>query len=101
MKSRFLKSRWIFYVVFLLAVALLVLIFSIRQKGLRVRDVVDGDTIILSNGETVRYIGIDAPEMFQPFFQEAKDTNEVMVYRKIIRLKLEYDKGDTRNYSSE
>ena len=99
MKSRFLKSKWIFYVVFLLAVALLVLIFSIRQKGLRVRDVVDGDTIILSNGETVRYIGIDAPEMFQPFFQEAKDTNEVMVDRKIIRLKLEYDKGDTRNYT--
>jgi len=99
MKSKFLKSKWIFYVVFLLGVALLVLIFSIRQKGLRVRDVIDGDTVILSNGETVRYIGIDAPEMFQPFFQEAKDTNEAMVDRKIIRLELEYDKGDTRNYT--
>ena len=60
---------------------------------------IDGDTIILSNGVTVRYIGIDAPEMFQPFFQEAKDTNEAMVDRKIIRLELEYEKGDTRNYT--
>jgi micrococcal nuclease len=99
MKSKFLKSKWIFYAVFVLGVALLVLIFSIRQKGLRVKEVIDGDTIILSNGETVRYIGMDAPEMFQPFFQEAKDTNEAMVDRKIIRLELEYDKGDSRNYT--
>jgi endonuclease YncB( thermonuclease family) len=99
MKSKSLKSKWVFYVVFLLGVALLVFIFSILQKGLRVKEVIDGDTIILSNGVTVRYIGIDAPEMFQPFFQEAKDTNEAMVDRKIIRLELEYEKGDTRNYT--
>ena len=99
MRNIFFKSRWVFYTVFVLAVVLLVFIFYPRPERWKVKDVIDGDSILLENGETVRYIGIDAPEMFQPFFQEAKDTNEAMVDRKIIRLELEYDKGDTRNYT--
>jgi micrococcal nuclease len=90
MKSKFLKSRWIFYVVFLLGVALLVFIFSVRQKGLRVKEVIDGDTIILSNGETVRYVGIDTPEKSEPYFEEAKEANRKLVEGK--RVTLEFDK---------
>ena len=29
-----------------------------------VKKVIDGDTIQLESGETVRYIGIDAPELY-------------------------------------
>ncbi|RLF93051.1 hypothetical protein DRN45_06185, partial [Thermococci archaeon] len=31
----------------------------------RVERVVDGDTLLLDNGETVRLIGIDAPEYYK------------------------------------
>lgn len=33
----------------------------------------DGDTITLSTGQTLRLIGIDAPDRGQPGYQEAKD----------------------------
>ena len=36
-----------------------------------VRRVIDGDTIVLSSGERVRFIGIDAPEVGQPRADEA------------------------------
>lgn len=39
----------------------------------RVGLVVDGDTFILSNGEYVRIIGIDAPEKGEEGYEEASD----------------------------
>ena len=36
-----------------------------------VRRVIDGDTIELSNGQRVRFIGVDAPEIGQPGANEA------------------------------
>ena len=37
------------------------------QEGLHfVTNVVDGDTIVLQNGERVRYLGIDTPETVHP-----------------------------------
>jgi endonuclease YncB( thermonuclease family) len=33
---------------------------------LGVKEVIDGDTIVLTNGEKVRYIGIDTPELNKP-----------------------------------
>ena len=66
----------------------------------RVHRVVDGDTIELTDGRLVRYIGIDAPELRrregthwvvdpQPFGQEARDANARLVEGKTVRL--EYD----------
>jgi micrococcal nuclease len=41
--------------------------YSPPSRGLlRVSRVVDGDTLILDNGETVRLIGVDAPEAHHP-----------------------------------
>jgi micrococcal nuclease len=94
MQRKFLKSKWIFYVVFLLGVALLVFIFSIQQKGLRVKKVIDGDTVILSSGEKVRYIGIDAPDKSDPYFVEAKEFNQKMVEGKIVSLKYDEERRD-------
>ena len=99
MENSSFKSRWIFYLVFVLAVVLLIFIFYPRPEGWKVKDVIDGDSILLENGDTVRYAGIDAPELFQPFFQEAKNSNEAMVDKKIIHLDTEYEQGDTRNYT--
>ena len=49
MKTKFLKSKWIFYLAFILAAGLLVLLFYPRDEGCRVESVIDGDTIVLSN----------------------------------------------------
>ncbi|HUV85508.1 MAG TPA: thermonuclease family protein [bacterium] len=39
-------------------------------------DVVDGDTIRMAGVGPVRYIGIDAPERDEPFYDEARGYNE-------------------------
>jgi micrococcal nuclease len=49
-----------------------------------VREVIDGDTIVLDNGETVRYIGLDTPEINEPYYLEAKVRNAVMVQGRIV-----------------
>lgn len=37
--------------------------------------VIDGDTIELTNGERVRYVGIDTPEREESFYEEARAMN--------------------------
>ena len=64
---------------------------------IKVTKVVDGDTVELSNGRRVRYIGIDTPELErktptgwqevkEPFGKEAKQLNEALVLGKTVRL---------------
>ncbi|MDO8497377.1 MAG: thermonuclease family protein [bacterium] len=66
----------------------------------RVKFVVDGDTIELENGQRVRYIGIDTPELHHPlkpvqcFGKEAKDENEKLVKGKEITLKKDISETD-------
>lgn len=51
--------------------------------------VVDGDTVILSNGEYVRYIGIDTPEIFpqvECYAEAAVERNKELVEGKTVRL---------------
>lgn len=60
-----------------------------------VKKVIDGDTILLSNGLKVRYIGIDAPEMHHKnkdvaaMGEKAKEYNKRLVMGK--KVTLEYD----------
>lgn len=71
-----------------------------QPRSYRVRRVIDGDTIELTNGKKVRYIGIDTPEIrkrkgkewiFSPevYGVEAKERNAELVDGKVIEL--EYD----------
>ena len=55
----------------------------------KVKRVIDGDTIELSNGEIVRYVGINAPDNGQPFEEEATEANAKLVSGKTVTL--EYD----------
>lgn len=48
--------------------------------------VIDGDTIEIKGGEKVRYLGIDTPEIGQPFYEQAKNKNKELVLGKIVRL---------------
>lgn len=67
-----------------------------------VASVIDGDTIKLANGQTVRYIGIDAPEVHHPkksqqcFSQQATQKNRQLVEGKHVRL--EKDVSDKDKY---
>lgn len=65
-----------------------------------VRWVDDGDSIVLSDGRHVRYIGINAPEVegehskAEPFGNEAKEFNKNLVYFKKVRLEFDNEKYD-------
>lgn len=64
--------------------------------------VLDGDTIVLSDGTRVRYIGIDTPELYgdtddtECFAQEAKQRNQDLLLGKTVRL--EQDVSETDEY---
>lgn len=73
-----------------------------NRERATVARVVDGDTIKLSDGRTVRYIGIDTPETVKPqasvgcFGKEASDANNLLVTGKEIEI--EKDVSDTDRY---
>ena len=52
-------------------------------------NVIDGDTIEITDGIRVRYIGINTPEVDEPWGDEATEANKGLVEGKQIRL--EYD----------
>ncbi len=62
--------------------------------------VIDGDTIELSSGEKVRYIGVDTPELHHPqksveyFAREAYEANRRLVEGKKVRLEFDVQKQD-------
>jgi len=72
---------------------------------IKVINVIDGDTVKLENGETLRYIGIDTPEIKikqngrfsykpQPFALEAKRLNERLVKNKMVHIEFDVEKTD-------
>ena len=67
-----------------------------------VRYVIDGDTIELTDGRRVRYIGIDAPEVAhgdtkeECFGGQAQEENRKKVYGRKVRL--EKDNSETDSY---
>lgn len=60
-----------------------------------VSKIIDGDTIMLSNGDIVRLIGIDAPERNQPLFAEVKNELEKLVGKQV---RLEKDVSHKDSY---
>ena len=63
----------------------------------RVKQVYDGDTILLEDGRKVRYLGINTPEFQEPFYLKAKRFNESLVLEKEIRLEFDQEKTDSYN----
>jgi micrococcal nuclease len=74
------------------------LFFSLAfSSDYRVREVIDGDTVKLTSGVHLRYIGIDAPEQGESLFQQAKSENEKMTLGKKIRVEFDKEKKDKYN----
>ncbi|MFH1182732.1 MAG: thermonuclease family protein [Candidatus Moraniibacteriota bacterium] len=66
----------------------------------RITNVVDGDTIDISTGERVRYVGVDTPETKHPikkvqcFGKEASEKNKELVEGKEVRLEKDVSNKD-------
>jgi len=56
--------------------------------------VVDGDTIELTDGRRVRYIGINTPERNQPYYKEATDANRQLVEGRKVQLEVDVETFD-------
>jgi len=63
-------------------------------KKAKVERIVDGDTIVLSFGSIVRYVGITAPENNEPFENESTEENRKLVEGKMVNLEYDNYKAD-------
>lgn len=74
--------------------------FLVAQDAVFVRHVIDGDTVILTNGKKVRFIGINTPEIdhnnnqAEPFGHAARTFTEKLIESKRIRLEYGQEKRD-------
>ncbi|MBU7046108.1 MAG: thermonuclease family protein [Theionarchaea archaeon] len=59
--------------------------------------VIDGDTLRLENGETVRLIGIDAPELLQPGGEKSREYLAQLILGKRVALEKGYEERDKYN----
>jgi len=60
----------------------------------RITKVIDGDTVVLEDGEVLRYIGVDSPESGQCFAKEATAANKELVLGKTVRLEKDISEKD-------
>ena len=71
-----------------------------NSQTFHVKRVIDGDTILLSNGERVRLIGVDTPETKHPskpveyYGKEATAFTKKMVEGKFVRLEYDWQERD-------
>jgi len=72
-------------------------IFLFCVKTGKVTEVIDGDTFKTGKGETVRLLGINAPEMADPGGDIAKDYLTMLILNKNVHL--EKDLSDKDDYS--
>ncbi|MDP2968258.1 MAG: thermonuclease family protein [Deltaproteobacteria bacterium] len=74
--------------------------FSNAEDPAMVKRVIDGDTLLLTNGERVRLIGVDTPETKHPqkpvqrFGKEAYLFTKRMVEGKEVRLEFDWQRRD-------
>ncbi len=98
-KEFFRLSFLIFFLIFIISTGS----SQTLRKNLikvKVKRVIDGDTVVLENGERLRYAGINAPELHtakgipQPFAVEAYKLNKKLVEGKTLYLELSLRKRD-------
>ncbi len=66
----------------------------VKAETATMSQVIDGDTIALSDGRRVRYIGMNTPERDQPYYKEASEANRQWVERKNIQLEFDVEPFD-------
>ncbi len=75
-----------------------ILFYTKNTSSYVVTKVIDGDTVVISGIKspkgTVRYIGVDTPEINECFYREAKSANEHLVLGKKVRVEYDQNKMD-------
>lgn len=96
--SRIAKISIISVLVVVAGVVVFVCFKGSEESVFKVAKVIDGDTIVLENGEVVRYIGINAPETGEDnndcFSQEAFNANKELVEGKEVKLRKDVSEKD-------
>lgn len=94
------RSFLIFVIVIFIFIAFfsgLLLIISFDEDYVPTKEdlrVVDGDTFILSNGQTIRLLCVNAPEKGTQGYEEAKDYLFSLVYNKSLVLESDMEQRD-------
>jgi micrococcal nuclease len=71
-----------------------------KEQEYLVTKIIDGDTVLLENGSTVRYLGVAPPHLHKGkveaefFAREAVRENKSLVLMKKVRLEFDVDKKD-------
>jgi len=92
-----MKKTGLFLILFCL---IMVLGGNSFAKEYVVNKIIDGDTILLDTGETVRYLGIDTPELYvkgsgpEFYSREAARYNKKLVQMKKVRLEFDVERKD-------
>lgn len=87
-------KAFLFLLIFSFFLFSLCFLFFSSPEFFLVSEVIDGDTIRLSDGRRIRYINVDTPEEGQCFAQEAKEMNEKLVLGKKVRLERDVNEMD-------
>ncbi len=75
-------------------------VLGLNQDSGVVAKVVDGDTVVLTDGRSVRYLGIDTPEMSsfdvrkREFAKKARERNKELVDKRTVRLEFDTERKD-------
>ncbi len=81
------KKTIILIIIVLIVILVIAVIYLIKQnKSIRVARIIEGDTIIMKNGDIVRLLGINADEEGGPCFEQAKQRLEELVLNKKVRI---------------
>jgi len=67
---------------------------QIFPAKVRVVEVLDGDTFQADNGQTIRLVGIEAPNRGQPGWEEAKNYLQNLIDGEEIELEYDYYQDD-------
>lgn len=71
-----------------------ILLPQAKDANYKIIRVIDGDTVVLETGESLRYLGINAPELNEPRGLTAQKFNQSLIGGKIVRLEFDRDKLD-------
>lgn len=67
---------------------------TVEKNTATISKVIDGDTVELETGERVRLLGINAPEMGQPYHEEATDRLKELIENKTVILESDVEDKD-------
>ncbi len=99
------RHHYLKKLILLLVVTTIGCMAPVDYSSIKVIKVIDGDTVKLANGQLLRYIGIDTPEMRikqggtfvyspQPLAQEATQLNRDLVEGKFVKVEFDIEKRD-------